>query len=184
MFAPGKYLVTVRNCGFQPGKDGKPPQFSVYFEDDCGEGMAWYSSLGFVEGKDFSMPAFDYACNQLKGLGWIAEDHNFAFEELADPATSPIFGKQAEIVVKPDTYDGVTRNKIKFINDPNAPRAGGERMDAGSAGTFAEKLREQLRRAGKNVPAASAPRPRPSAAVNPNSSPMGAPIPGLDDAPF
>lgn len=179
MFAPGKYLVTVKNCGFQPSKDNKPPQFSIYFEDDAGEGMAWYSSLGFVSGGEFSMPAFDYACNQLKGLGWNAEERNYAFEELADPETSPIFGREAEIVVKADTYEGVTRSKIKFINDPNAPRVGGERMDVGSAQAFADKLRDQLRKNGKSVPASPGARPRPVR----SNAPLGDPIPGVDDTP-
>src|SRR5688500_17018420 len=98
MLQPGKHLVTVRNCGFKPAQETFPEQLAIYFEDDAGEGITWYHALGFTK-EGFSKAAFKYACDQLRGLGWDAEANELKFEMLGDPATSPIFGVQCEIVV-------------------------------------------------------------------------------------
>lgn len=164
MLQPGKHMVRVKNCGFQPEKDGRPPQLSIYFEDEVGESISWYSSLGFVKDGSFSLAAFDYACNQLKGLGWDPDANNFAFEVLAHPESSPIFDREAEIVVVNEPFDGKDRIKVKYVNDPNDPRrGGGERMDSAAAKTFADKLRVSLAKAGRSVPVGRTAAPKPAA---------------------
>lgn len=165
---PGKYLVRVKNCGFQPPKDGRPPQLTLYFEDDRGEGISWWSSMGYLKDGGFSMPAFEFGCNQLAGLGWDAAARNFAFEELADPATSPIFDREAEIVVVDEPFNGESKIKVKYINDPDRPRGGGERMEASDSKAWAESIRQKLREQGKSVPTSTtAFRPTPTPPVKP-----------------
>lgn len=155
MLEKGKHHVTVKNCGFTPGKDGKAPQLSVHFEDENGEGITWYTSLGLVKDGTFSAKGFDYAVKQLAGLGWDAEANAYQFEALASPEQSPIFGVEAVIVVVDELYEGKTTTKVKWINDPNRPTPGMERMDAASAREFGDKVRLALAGEGRNVPAVS-----------------------------
>lgn len=168
MLQPGKHFVRVKNCGFQPERDGYPAQLSIYFEDETGESISWYSGLGFKKDGTFSLAAFDYACNQLRGLGWDPDANNFAFEVLAHPETSPIFDREAEIVVVNEPFEGQDKIKVKFINDPNDPRrGGGEKMEPAAAKTFADKLRRSLTQAGRSVKAGRPVAPKPTAPTSP-----------------
>lgn len=177
----GTHDVTVKNCGFQPIKDGKPPQFAIYFEDANGDSITWWTTLGYIKDGTFSMAAYDFAADQLRGLGWDDVKQNFAFEELADPATSPIFERAAVLVVVNEPFNGVDKIKVKFINDPGRVPGGGERMDATTASQFAGMLREKLRSAGRPVTATftrpgttTAPRPAaPAPTTAPASGPTG-----------
>lgn len=182
MLGPGKHRVVVQNAGFVgSGADGRP-QLSIYFVDDVGEGIAWYHSLGVLKDGGFSQASCDFACDQLRALGWDANERGFAFEELGEQ-NSPIVGREAEIVVVSDTFDGKTHTKVKYINDPNRPRAGAERMAPEQATSFLDRVRSELRKAGKAVPQASAPRPVPASA-SPKAPPINQPLDNYDDIPF
>lgn len=172
MLEPGKWLVRVKNVAFKGNDGGGSPQLAIYFEDDVGESITWYSSLGVTKDGSFSQAGCDYAMKQLRAMGWDAEKNEYGFERLApeDVTQSPIFDVECEIVVVAETFEGKSRIKVKFINDPNDPRRGGglgERMEASAAQTFSERVRAGLRQSGKSVPTPSrtpqpAPRSRPT----------------------
>lgn len=158
----GRHNVRVKNCGFVPPKDGKLPSLTIYFEDEFGEGISFYTTCGFKKDGTFSSEAFDILAKQLTNLGWNPDENNFAFEVLADPETSPIFNRDAVIVVKDEPYEGKSQLRVKGIYDPNNP-VGGERMDAATAQTFAETLRAKLRASGRSVQSARPAAPKPAA---------------------
>ncbi len=194
MLGIGTYDATVKNCGYQPIKDGRPPQLSIYFEDDAGAGaISWFTTLGYIKDGTFSMKAYEFAADQLRGLGWDDAKQNFRFEELADPATSPIFGVHAQIVVANDPFNGVDKIKVKYINAAGYVPGGGERMDAQTTHQWADLLRTKLRDGGKPVGPAAATRggyapmsgpPAATAAPAVNTRLRLPPDPTFDDIPF
>ena len=175
MLQPGTHAVRVVNCGYTPPRDGRHPQLVVTFEDDGGESINWYSTLGFTK-EGFSIAAFDFAARQLAGLG-VTIDIDTDFPALGQPDVSPLFNREGQIVVVNEPYDGKDRIKVKFINDPNRPRGGGERMEPDAAATFAAQLRAALVTAGRG-PKGSA---HPGAARKPTRKPVAAPAPPLSD---
>lgn len=76
--------------------------------------------------------ALTNTCKNLANVfGWDGD-----IEALADHLTTgPFIGMECEIVVEEDTYEGKTRNVIKWLN-----AAGGKSMDAGAAKTLAQRI--------------------------------------------
>ena len=152
--------------------DGRA-QLSIYFEDiETGEGITWYSSMGTLKDGGFSDKAFKFGCDQLRGLGWDAEKERWQFEALGGD-DSPLVGREAEIVVVNEPYDGKDRVKVKYINDPNRPKMGQERMAPDQAKRFADRLRSHI---GVRAPAATAkkppaPKPAPTGMVDEEGAP-------------
>lgn len=161
LLPPGTHAVRVMNTGFTGEDPQGRAQLTVYFEDEAGDHITWYSSLGTLKDGGFSEKAFKFACDQLKNLGWDAEKNAYAFERLGED-DSPIRGVDCEIVVIDDVYEGKTRTKVKWINDPNR-RGGVERMAPEAAKSFADRIRSHL---GVKAPAA---------AKRPAAKPFGAP---------
>lgn len=160
MLGPGTYDVVVRNASFN-GK-GDVPQLSIYFEDEMGESITWYHSLGYKKDGTFSEASFKFAADALRNLGWDAEARQYRFEELG-AEDSPLIGRHAEIVVQDEVYEGKTRTKVKWINDPTRPRGGAERMEPDAAKSFADRLRTSL---GKAAPPAKPKPPAPAKPLN------------------
>jgi hypothetical protein len=154
MLEVGKHLVRVTNVQFTAGGEGRTDQLAIRFEDETGEGISWYSTLGWKKDGSYSQSGAKYALDQLANLGWNAEAQNFDFETLGAPDVSPIMGREAEIVVVDEPYNGKSQIKVKWINDPTAPRASANAMDAGAAKTFAQRTRDAMRKAGFAVSAA------------------------------
>lgn len=185
---PGTYLLHVTSALMTAPQEGRDPQLAVAFEDANGDYITWFSGLGMTK-KGFSEKAFAFAADQLKGLGWIAEERGYRFEDLNEPWPSGVLGREASVVIRNEPYDGEDQIKVAFINDPSSPKVFGERMDAEHASAFGDKLRTELAKAGKNMPAVM--RPFPAQAFSPETLEKAraaqaalAGSPPLDDLPF
>ena len=175
MLQPGTHRVKVTNVSYAQ-REGSPPQLAIRFEDDTGEGITWFHSLGFTKDGNWSEKSFDFAADQLKNLG-VSIGVDTDFVALGQPDVSPLMDVECDIVVVNETYEGKTHTKVKYINDPNrAP--GGERMEASAAQSWQEQLRARLRGAGKG---AAAPAAQPRRAPPPAQKPKTAPASGGGD---
>jgi len=133
-FPVGTHKAKVVTSGL--GRTGTGiEQIAVQFADDQGHGDTWY---GFFT--DNAWPVLEKALRE--GLGWDPKEHDFQFSELADP--NLFTGRECEIVVQPDTYEGKTRNKIAFINGEGGGLAMKERMSAEEVDTFSRRMRAKL----------------------------------------
>ncbi len=174
---PGVHHVHVKDVVLKQNP-GYPPQLAVSFADDTDGYLTWYCKLGNTK-DGFKLAQFEYEADQFAAMGWEPGEHNFAFEELQDPTTSPIFGWEGDIRVK--LYNG--KSEFQWIETGASGGASQERIAPDAAKSFGDDLRAKLRAAGKAVAAPAAPAPRPMTTPKP-TSPLGANIPGLDDAPF
>ncbi len=163
LLPPGTHAVRVVNTGFTGDDPQGRAQLTVYFEDDAGDHITWYSALGTLKDGGFSDKAFKFACDQLRCLGWDAEKNAYAFEALGEDS-SPIRGVDCEIVVVEETYEGKTHTKVKWINDPNR-RGGVERMAPEAAKSFGDRIRKHL---GVKGPVTTG-KPKPAAPVVPEN---------------
>ena len=104
---PGKYHASVVDYGISATKNGQP-MVNVKFQ--FGEhSLIWYGSMN--EGK-----ALEITMKTLLTLGLSSA------EKVADLALGAVAkvldtDKQVEIDVQPDTYDGKTTLKIKWVNE-------------------------------------------------------------------
>ena len=170
MLQPGTWMVKVVRCGFiGEDADGRA-QLSIYFEDETGDGITWYSALGTLKDGGFSEKSFKFGCDQLKALGWDAEKEKWAFEALGTD-DSPLLGREAEIVVVAETYDGKERIKVKYVNDPNRPKMGQERMAPDQAKRFADRLRSHLGVKAPPARPAAPKKPEPTGMVDEEGAP-------------
>lgn len=187
MLCVGRHAVRVANHQFTTPPGGGPKQLSIYFEDEMGEGIAWYHALGWKKDGTYSVESYKVAEDSLLNLGWNAEAENYQFEKL--DGTGVLVGRSAEIVVVDEPWQGQSKIKVKYINDPNRPRAGVERMDPAESMSFAERTRAALRAAGRSVTAARPSVPKPQATQFSNEDLARARAAGahndpLDEAPF
>lgn len=128
----GRHDAKVIRTGLTDDSDNKTPSVVVQFENAAGDTISAYLFL--------SDRAWPFTQEKLETLGWDAVKQGYRFEEFNDDP-SPVVGKFAEIVVDEETYEGKTRNKIKFIN-PIGGRI--ERMEPQKAQAFASRLRSRL----------------------------------------
>lgn len=178
MIGPGRHRVAVSAIWFAEPLSGKKEQLAIRFIDGAGDTITWYNPLGCLKDGSFSQKALDFACEQLEGIGWKAAERGYQFEELV--TTPELIGRECEIIVAADLYDGKTRNKVKYINDPNGGRIRGDQMAPEAARTFADRIRFELMKTGTTIMP-------PVSAVSTTSFPL----PGktaneipLDDIPF
>lgn len=149
MIGPGRHRVAVSAIWFAEPLSGKKEQLAIRFVDAAGDTITWYTSLGCLKDGSFSQKALDFACDQLEGIGWKAAERGYQFEELV---TMPeLIERECEIIVAAETYDGTTRNKVKYINDPNGGRIRGDQMAPEAARTFAERVRQGLMASGTPI---------------------------------
>lgn len=178
LLQPGTYSCRVTSAAFVGDTTDGRCQLSVRFDDvdQPGEGITWFSSLGKLKGGGFSQDAFKFACDQLRALGWDAEENAYAFEPLG-AEDSPLLGRVAEVVVVNEPYNGRDQIKVKWINDPNRPRGNVERMAPDQVKAFADKIRAAIK-----MPAPAASRPRPAPAVPPKTARDYANLPPAEKA--
>ncbi len=129
VLAVGNHEVEVIASALSESQQTKSQQIMVQFADANGDGITAYLAC--------SEAAWQYTEEKLRTLGWDAPKNGYRFEELnLDP--SPLKGQRVRITVKEETYKGKTRAKVDGI----WPLF--ERMEAGEAKSFAEKLRARI----------------------------------------
>lgn len=151
MIGIGTHEVAVKNTGLSKSQSGNV-QIVVEFYDQADETLSAF--LATTEA------AWPYTEDKLRVLGWDPAQNGFRFEDL-NSEPSPIAGNQVQIVVDAETFDGKTRNKVKFINPPGGKAI--ERMAPAEAQSFAAQLRKRLTgqtTAGVARPAAKKPLPK------------------------
>lgn len=183
---PGKYMATVVSHGIKRD-EGRSPELWITFQNEFSEELTWFSGMGYTK-DGFSAKAFDYCKNALKALGWDAEENGFDFAELA--IGEVLKGRVASIVVADEVYNGETRTKVKYINDPNRAVDWGT-VDPKSEAAFFADLRANAFRAKASGGAQPASRPaqqRPAGPSGPAQRPpqQTPPQKGIeyDDIPF
>lgn len=152
----GTHLVRVHSTFLGKSKNTQTGYVGVVFEDDAGDTITAYLYT--------SDKAIGRTVETLELLGWDLQANNGDLSTLHE--TPLLHGRQSEIVVENETYEGKTRAKVKWINGPDG---GGraEGMPANEAQAFAAALRAKVygSKAGKPPAAKVAPKPAARAAV-------------------
>lgn len=109
---PGKHTAVVVDYGFTKTKAGKP-QAAVTFETieggtRTGDRITWYGTL------DTNSKGFQYTLKGLINCGMRTNDYRLVGEGVASGALD--MDEPVQIVVENETYEGVTRTKVKWIN--------------------------------------------------------------------
>ena len=155
--APGTYrgVVTATGLGFTKKGDG---QMFVTFDVDGQDGgpphaMTWY---GY-----FSDAAEPMTTKALAALGFDLTTRLLTELNTDNASDTPLAGVEADLVLKQEEYEGVTRTKIAFVNRPGGAPAVKERMDPAQATAFAKMLQAKIKAKGGRP---SAPPPQQSQA--------------------
>ena len=161
---------TVVSSGLGVASTGTE-QIAVLFEyvkDGEPRRITWYGS--------FTEKGMEWADKGLAAIGWDPVANTYAYNILNgdDPATNPIIGKKAKLVLDYDMdLDGNDRLKVKFVNSLGGGLGLKERMSAEDAQGFAARMRA---RAGGAPVSAPKPKPAPAApATKPAKAPMSTP---------
>jgi hypothetical protein len=106
MIEPGKYMATLESHSITENKKGDPQVAAVFsFRNAAGpQKITWFGG--------FSEAGRQYTIKNLITLGLKGNN----------PAGNLEIGKQVEIVIDNETFEGKTRAKVKFINGPGAAR--------------------------------------------------------------
>ena len=107
---PGTHSVKIKTYGVAPSKSGAV-NVVLQFEDEAGQTISSY--------KSFSEKAIKYTFSDLETCG-LTKENATKIEMMAAGIESGILDheKELSIVVENDTYEGVTRAKVKWINEP------------------------------------------------------------------
>jgi hypothetical protein len=139
----------ARPKSWQLGKSATKgtPQVEVLFEitsaEAAGQRLPWYGYL--------TPDALKYTVRVLDLIGFTGNDID-AIGTDAMPAPADV---EVSLEIAPETYNGKTRSKIQFVNDPNFGGLTSKRMDPAEAKAFAGSLRAQL----KGLQRAAPPKP-------------------------
>jgi len=126
-------------------------QIAVLFEltqgEHAGKTITWFGS--------FSDAAVDRTLDSLRHCGWDGD--NFA-------ALDGLDANEVELVIQPETYEGKTRDRVRWVNRPSR-LALREQMGPGAASAFAAKMRAKAlahkQSYEQNTPRPSTPRAQP-----------------------
>lgn len=147
----GKWLCEVVEHGFSKARTGSSQLF-VVFKNEHDDEITWYSTMGVKRDGTISEKALEIMFSQLSNMGWDAAENGWDMTPLGEGEC--LIGNQAQLVVRDEVYQGVTRRKVKYINDPN--RGGGERESVSGSDAYA--LMERIRQAAHTSGIASASR--------------------------
>jgi len=153
----GRHKVNV--VGHQLGRSGgekQTPYVAVLFESEqtIGDRITWYGYL--------SDAAFERTVSTLRLLGWEPELHDGRLESLHN--TDLLHGREADIVVELEDYNGQARPKVKWVNALGGGGLG-EGMAADEVLQFSNTMRQKI---------LSAKGPQPSARPGPSRQPAAA----------
>lgn len=110
MVKPGTYLAHVKEYGVIPPKaEGKAPKVTITFEVGGGDTITYFGAMS-PEGAEYTM-------KNLLRCGFKSDD-------LSALASEGAFdGREVEIVVANEEYNGKSYTKVKWINE-----AGGQKF--------------------------------------------------------
>lgn len=168
----GTHVVKVVSTAIGRTSTGKE-QIAVTFEDGEGNRSTWY---GY-----FTDRALERTMETLTDvLGWDAAADDHRIDALHNSDT--LVGREAEVVVEEEEYQGRFTEKIKWVNAVGGGAALKEQMSPEEASGFAANLRKKLLSKGGG---ASKPKP----AAKPRAKATAPPAddyetPSDDDIPF
>lgn len=175
MSMSGTHKARAREWALGHSSTGKE-QVAVLFEitqgEHAGKAITWF---GY-----FTDTAVDRTLDSLRHCGWAGD--NFVDMTGLD-------ANEVELVIEPDTYEGKTRDRVRWVNRTSR-LALREQMNPGATATFAARMRARAL-AHKQSYAQGAPRSNTSNAAQPgertpssSSHYNDAPTPSDDDIPF
>ena len=163
----GRHAVKVVSHALGRSSTGTP-HVAVLFEDAGGDRITWYGYL--------SDAALERTIKSLQALGWDLVANNGMVDSLN--GTDLLVGRDAEVVVDTEVYNGEVRHKVKWVNEPGGGLV--EAMPQDDASAFAATLRAKV---------LSAPRPKPNGQPGPAKKPAPVTVPATEpgddpDLPF
>ena len=129
---PGTYTAKAANAVLTESKNGTPC-VQVEFQADEGT-ITWW---GYLTEK-----TVERTLEALRYCGWSNDD-------LSD--MKGIGSRAVQIVVANETYEGVTRAKVQWVNDPNK-LSFESRMDETAQKAFAKKMKGYAMASRKHLP--------------------------------
>lgn len=158
------YIAIARASSFGTAKSGNR-QIAVEFEiidgEHAGERITWMGT--------FSDNSTEITIKALDAMGFRGDDIS-DLENLDDVGAAQLLGDQVSIVCEPDTYDGDTNLKVRWVNKPGSGRfAFKEKLEGQELKQFAASMRGAFQsfRGGARKP--SAPKSGNGAARHPNA---------------
>lgn len=113
----GRYLAKAIGTTWGQSQKGKM-QVAVTCEitQECAEKGQTFSWIG-----TFSELATDMAVRALRAFGWEGDDLSDLFE-LDAAGCKRFLGREVELVIDEEEYEGKVHTKVKFVNEPGASR--------------------------------------------------------------
>ena len=155
----GQFRATARviDVGMiEPKESGQWPSLAIQFEYESEEG----ARKTITDYRYFTDKALPYTEAALRTLGWDPIEHSWDIQSMLD--TRAIVGAEASLVIEPETYEGKTRLKVKFVD---AVGGMGKKADVEIVSDFTRALQKKLGFAPRSAarPAATKPAPRSAA---------------------
>ena len=136
IIAPGTHEVRVVDHYLAEIGEKKTPALLVTFENDLGHRITWSGWL--------SEKAIVRTVDTLEQvLGWDAAADGY---ELAALSTDnpKLAGHECQIVVEEETYEGTTRNKVKWVNPKGSTGGGPGAMEVAAAKALSASMRARI----------------------------------------
>lgn len=126
MLNPGTYKARAVSAALEKSAQKGTEQVNVTFRTESGETIHW---IGFFTEKTQAR-----TIESLMLCGWNGDDFaTFAGVDKND----------VNIVVEHEMYEGKSRARVAWVNDPNRP-VGGKPMEQAEVMSFAERMRAQV----------------------------------------
>jgi hypothetical protein len=101
----GRYRAKAKKWALGDGKNA--PQLVIDFEllegPKTGQSVSYFGS--------FAEAATKFTIEAARNCGWVGSD----FEDFDNPRAG-LDRNEVSLVIEPDTYEGVTREKVKWVN--------------------------------------------------------------------
>ncbi len=158
-----RYLARV--CGaaqYEPSSNNNMQialPFEIVADDEHdGEVITWFATLhGTADSK--GKTGVDRVIESLITAGWQGDDMS-ELADISDDEARRLLPETVQLVLAPDTYEGTTRLKVKWVNRPGAGRAGFKKPLAGGD---LKAFGAQMRNAVRGMRGAAGARPAPAA---------------------
>lgn len=114
----GRWPVTIIEHGFSEASTGTPQMF-VVFENEHGDQITWYSTMGMRADGSVSEKAMEFFVKDCRTMGFDPRDHGGDVTVLRPGGGVSLIGNQVAIVVEDETYNGKTIRRVKWVNPLN-----------------------------------------------------------------